>query len=240
VRHSKVRSSKPRSPGEIRANPILCLQVRHIGRSTMDDIRIRPPPRSNHMRFSRLRSVRFPTLGQILAQALTSSGTGSEFDLGYRPWEEPACGLGPESPIPSGRGRASDGEHGAAHLGAAGVLRVTTGTIRIRVPGSSRFSSPQVIQSALLPRCGNVFPARLVVNQVDNDVPHDRTPLFDPWLLIPAVRFQAPSRDHENGFVIPREWFRGPLDDETASRARDPCNSVVVAMVQSTTRPNGI
>ena len=44
VRHSKVRSSKPRSPGEIRANPILCLQVRHIGRSTVDDIRIRPNP----------------------------------------------------------------------------------------------------------------------------------------------------------------------------------------------------
>ncbi len=44
VRHSKVRSSKPRSPGEIRANPILCLQVRHTGRSTMDDIRIRPTP----------------------------------------------------------------------------------------------------------------------------------------------------------------------------------------------------
>jgi len=44
VRHSKVRSSKPRSPGEIRANPILCLQVRHIGRSIMDDIRIRPTP----------------------------------------------------------------------------------------------------------------------------------------------------------------------------------------------------
>jgi hypothetical protein len=44
VRHSKVRSSKPRSPGEIRANPILCLQVRHIGRSTMDDIRIAQHP----------------------------------------------------------------------------------------------------------------------------------------------------------------------------------------------------
>src|SRR5438552_18679926 len=44
VRHSKVRSSKPRSPGEIRASPIPCLQVRHIGRSTMDDIRIAQPP----------------------------------------------------------------------------------------------------------------------------------------------------------------------------------------------------
>jgi hypothetical protein len=89
------------------------------------------------------------------------------------------------------------------------------------VSGSSRSSSPQVIQSALFPRCGNVFPARLVVDQVDNDVPHDRTPLFDPWLLIPAIRFPVPSRDHENGFVIPREWFRGSLDNETASRVRD-------------------
>ncbi len=35
VRHSKVRSSKPLLPGEIRASPILCLQVRHIGRSTL-------------------------------------------------------------------------------------------------------------------------------------------------------------------------------------------------------------
>jgi hypothetical protein len=28
-----VRSSKPRRPGEMRASPILCLQVGHIGRS---------------------------------------------------------------------------------------------------------------------------------------------------------------------------------------------------------------
>ncbi len=44
VLHSKVRSSKPRSPGEIRANPILCLQVRHIGRSTVDELRIAQYP----------------------------------------------------------------------------------------------------------------------------------------------------------------------------------------------------
>jgi hypothetical protein len=45
VLHSKVRSSKPRLPGEIRASPILCLQVRHIGRSTLsDEIRISPHP----------------------------------------------------------------------------------------------------------------------------------------------------------------------------------------------------
>jgi hypothetical protein len=35
VPHSKVRSSNPRSPGEIRASAILCLQVGHIGRSTI-------------------------------------------------------------------------------------------------------------------------------------------------------------------------------------------------------------
>src|SRR5258707_6024482 len=99
VRHSKVRSSKPRSPGEIRANPILCLQVRHIGRSTMDDIRIRPPPRRNHMRFSRLRSVRFPTLGQDLAQPLTGSGTGRTIWLGLQALENRAR-LGLESLTP--------------------------------------------------------------------------------------------------------------------------------------------
>src|SRR5258705_2017894 len=44
--HSKMRSSKPRSPGEMRANPILCLQVGHDGRSAMaDEIRITLQPR---------------------------------------------------------------------------------------------------------------------------------------------------------------------------------------------------
>src|SRR6476469_8495467 len=36
VPHSKVRCSTPRSPGEIRASPIRCLQEGHIGRSTME------------------------------------------------------------------------------------------------------------------------------------------------------------------------------------------------------------
>jgi hypothetical protein len=41
VLHSKVRRSNPRSPGEIRARPILCLQVGHIGRSTVgNELRI--------------------------------------------------------------------------------------------------------------------------------------------------------------------------------------------------------
>jgi hypothetical protein len=38
VRHSKVRSSKPSLPGEIRINPILCSQVGRDGRSPIDDV----------------------------------------------------------------------------------------------------------------------------------------------------------------------------------------------------------
>jgi hypothetical protein len=37
VRHSKVRSSKPRLPGEIRANPIPCLQMGQDGRSASEN-----------------------------------------------------------------------------------------------------------------------------------------------------------------------------------------------------------
>jgi len=45
VLHSKVRRSNPRWPGEIRPKPILCLQVGHIGRSTVE----------NELRISRTR-----------------------------------------------------------------------------------------------------------------------------------------------------------------------------------------
>jgi hypothetical protein len=40
VEHSNVRTSTPRSPAETRASPILCLQVGHIGRSTIEELRI--------------------------------------------------------------------------------------------------------------------------------------------------------------------------------------------------------
>jgi len=155
--------------------------------------------------------------------------------------------FGPESPYPSGRGRASEGTSTALSprtLGcAAGVMWVVTGNRQKNaVSGSSRCSSPQVIQCALLPRRGKVFPARLVVNQVDDEVPHDRTPLFDPWMLIAAIRFPASSRDHENGFVIATEWFRGHWTMKQlhgfaiTQFGRLHC----LRMVQSTTRPSGI
>src|SRR4051812_13846542 len=45
VAHSNVRTSTPRSPAEIRANPILCLQTGHIGRSAMElELRISHHP----------------------------------------------------------------------------------------------------------------------------------------------------------------------------------------------------
>lgn len=43
VEHSKVRSSKPRFPGEIRVNPNLCLQVGHIGRTLFEAISLTVP-----------------------------------------------------------------------------------------------------------------------------------------------------------------------------------------------------
>jgi hypothetical protein len=42
VEHSKVRSSEPRSPAEIRAKAILCLHTGHIGRSCGDLMRLAP------------------------------------------------------------------------------------------------------------------------------------------------------------------------------------------------------
>jgi hypothetical protein len=42
VEHSKVRSSKPGSPEEIRAKATLCLHTEHIGRSCGDLIRLAP------------------------------------------------------------------------------------------------------------------------------------------------------------------------------------------------------
>src|SRR5258705_9047322 len=54
VLHSKVRCSKPRSPREIGANPILCLQVGHIGRSAMErELRIPPPSAPTEKRAAR-------------------------------------------------------------------------------------------------------------------------------------------------------------------------------------------
>src|SRR5258707_7490431 len=193
------------------------------------------------MCFSRPRSVRFPTLDQNLAQALKGYGTGRTIWRGLQALEQPAH-LGPESPTPC-RGRVSEGGappcHAAPWAELSASLRWRPATIRSGVCGLSRSSSPQVIQCGLLPRCGKVFPARLVINQVDDDVPHDRTPLL--------IRGCDTSHSFPGVFAGPRKWLRQrdgmvsrSLHDDTASRVRDPRNSVVVAMVQSTTRPSGI
>lgn len=67
----------PRSPGEIRAKPIQCLQVGHIGRSTVEnELRTHHPSRGRediHLR--NRRSVRCPTLGQDFCLAAAQPPT---------------------------------------------------------------------------------------------------------------------------------------------------------------------
>jgi hypothetical protein len=49
--------------------------------------------------------------------------------------------------------------------------------------------------------------ARPVVNQADDDIPHDRTPLsIKP--IGPDLRFRPISRSRETGFVSTPKWFR--------------------------------
>ena len=92
VEHSNVRSSKPRFPGEIPANPILCLQVGHIGRSRMENLRI-PVHKRIDIHISKGRSVRCPTHGvnngpplrsggavlELKARPITVDGVGYEY-----------------------------------------------------------------------------------------------------------------------------------------------------------------
>ena len=60
---------------------------------------------------------------------------------------------------------------------------------------------PQPQQLPLRPRGGQVFPARLLVNQAEDDVPHDRTPLFDQGPRYQAFVSGNFSRRDENGFT---------------------------------------
>ncbi len=86
VLHSKVRSSTPRLPGEIRANPILCLQVGHDGRSAMELLIT-----TRHLR----------TLSdKILAQLLRGGEPGLKIGIGSagHGWMRDRHGL-PEAPL---------------------------------------------------------------------------------------------------------------------------------------------
>src|SRR6266567_7380502 len=71
----------------------------------------------------------------------------------------------------------------------------------------------------LLSSCGQIASASLAVNQTDDDVPHDRTPIVDQGVLITGLCFRLFSRagkmaSSARGIV---SWARV---DETASRAR--------------------
>jgi hypothetical protein len=47
---------------------------------------------------------------------------------------------------------------------------------------------------------GQIAFARLLINQVDDDVPHGRTVVCH-GIIKPPVRFRASSSDRENGFI---------------------------------------
>src|SRR5439155_18260803 len=57
VEHSKVCSSNPRRPGEMRANAIRCLHTGHIGRSLIEAVI--PEPRGSGSYDVRSRSLQF-------------------------------------------------------------------------------------------------------------------------------------------------------------------------------------
>ena len=100
--------------------------------------------------------------------------------------------------------RARDRLTPCTHRGGAAGTLPRNGHRRGYPAGSL---SPQVIQCPLLPHGREVFPARLAVNQADDDGPHDRTPLFDLGALIPAIRCRVASRGKENGFVRAMNCF---------------------------------
>jgi hypothetical protein len=112
VLHSKVRSSIPRLPGEIRANPILCLQVGHDGRSAMELLITTRHSEANDRRDQEFRSVRLRTLSdKILAQLLRGEEPDIKIGIGSagHGWMRDRHGLGPEAPYPRRAGSCSFG-----------------------------------------------------------------------------------------------------------------------------------
>jgi len=97
--HSKVRSSRPRLPGEIRVSPILCLQVGHDGRSAMELLittRIQKP------RIGTVRIGPYAFLSdKILAQLLRGKEPELKIGIGSagHGWMRDRHGLGPEAPL---------------------------------------------------------------------------------------------------------------------------------------------
>ncbi len=100
--HSKVRSSTPRLPGEIRVNPILCLQVGHDGRSAIELLITTRHLEANDRRDQEFRSVRMRTLSdKILAQLSWEGEPDLKIGIGSagHGWMRDRHGLGPEAPL---------------------------------------------------------------------------------------------------------------------------------------------
>jgi hypothetical protein len=72
----------------------------------------------------------------------------------------------------------------------------------------------------LVPRhVGEVFLARLVVNQADDECPHDRIPRCLTRLVMEDLRFRPASLGSKNGFVP----SGNPLSRPPVSHAGEPC-----------------
>jgi hypothetical protein len=101
VLHSKVRSSRPRLPGEIRVSPILCLQVGHDGRSAME-LLITPDIQKPLIGTVRIGPYAFAFLSdKILAQLLRGREPELKIGIGSagHGWMRDRHGLGPEAPL---------------------------------------------------------------------------------------------------------------------------------------------
>ena len=150
-------------------------------------------------------------------------GLGSR--LSAKIWRQPfaSCGrnwvhgLGACSLLSPGTGRASDRRPSAAiiqHIELRRWRAVTSSRQKRGVPFVSRLKptgdpgrSASALQQDISCMIGGKY------------VPHDRTPLFDPWVLISAIRFPVPSRDYKNASHRD-EMVSSPCTDETASRVR--------------------
>ena len=87
--------------------------------------------------------------------------------------------------------------------------------------GWARDQGVRLDPAVLVPRhVSQIFPAGSIVDQVDDEGPHDRTPLFDRGSLLPGLYFGATSRASRNGFVSRANGFEAGQASGPASRVK--------------------
>ena len=166
--HSKVRSSMPRLPGEIRASPILCLQVGHDGRSAMEVLITQTSETPNDRRDQEFQFTHAASLRQ-------NSGTIIRMPRNHTKKSElvpqvtggcvTGTALALKPPIPEGRGRARLGPANlkSADVGVAAEARPGWHVIseKVRSPRGGQFCYPRAFCSVapLSLRVGVISPS---------------------------------------------------------------------------------